>query len=63
MNAGAIAAMFEHAWPTTTRHLHVLVDAGLLRDERRGRERVYRIDRKRLELARAWTARFSKDPG
>lgn len=63
MNAGAIAAMFEHAWPTTTRHLHVLVDAGLLRDERRGRERVYRVDRKRLELARAWLECFSKDPG
>lgn len=63
MQAGAIAEMFEHAWPTTTRHLRVLVDAELLHDERRGRSRVYRIDTARLELARAWFERFSKDPG
>ena len=62
MQAGEIAAMFEHAWPTTTRHLRVLVEAGLLHDERRGRARVYRVDRKRLELVRDWLAWFSKDP-
>lgn len=63
MTAGAIAALFEHAWPTTTRHLHVLEDAGLLRHEREGRTRVYRIERKRLDLLRDWLAWFSKDPG
>ena len=63
MTAGEIAAMFEHAWPTTTRHLQVLEGAGLLQHERRGRTRVYRIDRHRLELVRDWLAWFSKDPG
>jgi DNA-binding transcriptional ArsR family regulator len=63
MTAGEIAAMFEHAWPTTTRHLQVLEAAGLLRHERRGRTRVYRIDRLRLELVRDWLAWFSRDPG
>jgi DNA-binding transcriptional ArsR family regulator len=63
MTAGAIAATFEHAWPTTTRHLRVLEQAGLVRHERRGRERVYRLDRRRLEVARDWLAWFSKDPG
>ena len=63
MTAGEIAAMFEHAWPTTTRHLQVLEAAGLLHHERQGRTRIYRIDRKRLELARDWLAWFSKDPG
>jgi DNA-binding transcriptional ArsR family regulator len=62
ITAGAIAAMFEHAWPTTTRHLRVLEAAGLLHHEREGRTRVYRLDRKRLELVRDWLAWFSKDP-
>jgi DNA-binding transcriptional ArsR family regulator len=60
MNAGEIASMFEHAWPTTTRHLRVLEDAGLVHHERHGREVVYRLDVKRIELARDWLAQFSK---
>jgi DNA-binding transcriptional ArsR family regulator len=63
MTAGEIAALFAHAWPTTTRHLKVLESAGLLHHERQGRSRIYRIDRRRLELARDWLAWFSKDPG
>lgn len=62
MTAGEIADMFEHAWPTTTRHIQVLVSAGLLIHEQQGRNRVYRIDRRRLELVRDWLAWFSKDP-
>lgn len=62
MSAGAIADMFEHAWPTTTRHVQVLETAGLLRHERQGRNRVYHIDRKRLELVRDWLDWFSKNP-
>jgi len=62
MSAGEIADMFEHAWPTTTRHVQVLEAAGLLRHERQGRSRVYHIDRKRLELVRDWLAWFFKDP-
>ena len=62
MTAGAIAAMFEHIWPTTTRHLHVLETAGLLREERSGRNRVYHINRPRLELLRDWLGWFSKNP-
>jgi DNA-binding transcriptional ArsR family regulator len=63
LNAGGIAALFKHAWPTTTRHLKVLEEAGLIAHERQGRERVYRIDRRRLELARDWIAWFSRPPG
>jgi DNA-binding transcriptional ArsR family regulator len=62
MTAGAIAAMFSHAWPTTTRHLGVLEDAGLVVVEQQGRERYYRLDRKRLELAREWLSWFFKPP-
>jgi DNA-binding transcriptional ArsR family regulator len=62
MTAGEIANMFEHAWPTTTRHLQVLESAGLLRHERQGRARVYRLDARRLNLVRDWLAWFSKPP-
>jgi len=60
MTAGEIADIFEHSWQTTTRHLRVLERAGLLTHEKRGRTRVYRIQRKRLELVRDWLAHFSR---
>ena len=62
MTAGEIAANFAHAWQTTTRHLQVLVAAGLLKQERRGRMRVYSIDLKRLELVTDWLAHFFRKP-
>ena len=34
-----------------TRHLHTLGDAGLVRDSRRGRERVWALEPRRLEQA------------
>ena len=63
MTAGDIAAMFSHAWPTTTRHLQVLESAGLVGVAQEGRSRVYRLDKKRLELARDWLSWFFKPPG
>jgi len=62
MTAGEIAEMFEQAWPTTTRHIQVLESAGLLHHERDGRNRIYHLDRRRLELVRDWLAWFSKKP-
>ncbi len=44
MTSGEIAEQFSTAWSTTTRHLAVLRDAGLVSVEKRGRERVYRAD-------------------
>ncbi len=41
--AGEIAQRFACTWPTTTRHLKVLIDAGLVRVEKRGRERWYEL--------------------
>ena len=37
-----------------TRHLETLGDAGLVRNTRRGRERVWELDRKRLEKAQRY---------
>ena len=62
MTAGAIAGVFAHAWPTTTRHIQVLESAGLLYHVQAGRTRVYYIDRRRLQLVHDWLAWFSKDP-
>jgi DNA-binding transcriptional ArsR family regulator len=62
MTAGDIASMFEHAWQTTTRHLQVLEAAGLLRHEKRGRQRIYHLERKRLALVNDWLSTFFKKP-
>jgi DNA-binding transcriptional ArsR family regulator len=62
MTAGDIAALFDHAWPTTTRHLQVLEGAGLITHERQGRGRRYHIDRRRIALARDWLDWFFKKP-
>jgi DNA-binding transcriptional ArsR family regulator len=62
MAAGAIADRFACAWPTTTRHLRVLENAGLVRVEKRGRERVYRLDRERLlAVAGGWLRWFGAE--
>ena len=44
MTSGEIAEQFSTAWSTTTRHLAVLREAGLVSVEKRGRERVYRAN-------------------
>jgi ArsR family transcriptional regulator, repressor of sdpIR and other operons len=48
MTAGELSGRFSHSWPTTTRHLTVLVDAGLVSVTSVGRERHYRLERQRL---------------
>jgi|SRR4051794_36314248 DNA-binding transcriptional ArsR family regulator len=58
MSAGEIAKIFEHAWPTTTRHLRVLETAKLIHRTRTGRNQVYTLDRSRLELVRDWLGHF-----
>jgi DNA-binding transcriptional ArsR family regulator len=62
MTAGEIAAMFAHAWQTTTRHLQVLQAAGLVSVEKQGRMRMYRLERKRLQLVQDWLAHFFRKP-
>lgn len=61
LTAGQIADRFHCSWPTTTRHLRVLVDAGLVTFEKRGRERLYRLDTGRLlGVAGGWLEWFQK---
>ena len=60
MTAGEIAAMFEQAWPTTTRHLRVLEDAKLITHEQQGRGRIYRINDQKLGVIEEWLAWFDE---
>ncbi len=60
MTSGAIAARFDCSWPTTSQHLRVLEQAGLVTVELRGREHVYRLEPARLHsVAGAWLDRFA----
>lgn len=43
MNAGEIAGAFSVSRPAISRHLRVLREAGLVRDELIGRERAYKL--------------------
>ncbi len=61
VNAGEIARRFGCSWPTTTRHLRVLQEAGLVRVEKAGRERFYELDRRRLlRVAGGWLENFER---
>ena len=48
MTAGAIARRFSCSWPTTSRHLRMLADAGLVTIKKQGREWVYELESKTL---------------
>jgi DNA-binding transcriptional ArsR family regulator len=62
MGAGQIAARFSCSWPTTTRHLRVLQDAGLVVVERRGRERVYSVAEEKLRrVVGGWVKWFEEE--
>jgi DNA-binding transcriptional ArsR family regulator len=64
MTAGEIANRFACSWPTTTRHLRVLESAGLVRVEKRGRERIYRLNSERLlQVTSRWLEPFSASAG
>lgn len=52
--AGEIAAEFTVSRPAVSRHLRVLREAGLVRERRVGRERLYRADPEPLAELRAW---------
>jgi DNA-binding transcriptional ArsR family regulator len=61
MTSGAIAARFEHSWPTISEHLRVLQQAGLVSISLRGRERVYRLETVRLlTVTRDWLGHFDQ---
>ena len=52
--AGELAAEFDVSRPAVSRHLRVLRDAGLVRERRQGRLRLYRADPAPLAELREW---------
>ena len=68
MTAGAIAANFDSARPTVSKHLQILTECELLRQEQAGREIYYHLNPKKMkEIAdfiepfrEMWEERFNK---
>jgi DNA-binding transcriptional ArsR family regulator len=56
--AGALAAEFEVSRPAVSRHLRVLREAGLVRERRDGRRRLYRAELEPLGELRLWLERY-----
>ncbi len=61
MTAGEIVKRFSCAWPTTTRHLRQLEDAGLVWTKKEGREQIYILNQDRLsKVVGNWLQYFEK---
>jgi DNA-binding transcriptional ArsR family regulator len=68
MTAGAIAANFDTARPTVSRHLQILTECELLKPEQTGREIYYHINAKTMKevadflepFRKLWEDRFNK---
>jgi DNA-binding transcriptional ArsR family regulator len=55
-----LASHFSMARPSVSEHLKVLRDAGLVDEERRGRERLYRLDPAPLAEVAGWLAPYER---
>jgi DNA-binding transcriptional ArsR family regulator len=61
MRASDIATRFSCSWPTTSRHLKVLEEAGLVAVTQEGRERFYELETDHLEsVVGDWLAAFRR---
>src|SRR5690349_4260859 len=68
MTAGAIAANFDTARPTVSKHLQILTECELLEQDQKGREIYYQLNGKKMkEIAdfiepfrKMWDERFNE---
>ena len=68
LTAGAIAANFDTARPTVSKHLQILTECELLKQEQNGREVSYHINAKKMKIVadfiepfrQMWDKRFDK---
>lgn len=56
----AIAAKFEMSRPAVSQHLRILLDAGLVTEQRHGRQRRYRLAPARLAPVRDWLSHYER---
>jgi len=59
-SVNSIAGHFEMSRPAVSQHLRVLLDSGLVAEERHGRERRYRLVPVRLTPVRDWLAHYER---
>src|SRR5665213_1935552 len=68
MTAGAIASNFDTARPTVSKHLQILTECELVKQEQNGREIFYHINAKKMKevadfiepFRNMWDDRFNK---
>ena len=59
-SVNTIAGHFQMSRPAVSQHLRILLDAGLVAEQRHGRERRYRLVPARLGPVRDWIAHYER---
>jgi DNA-binding transcriptional ArsR family regulator len=59
-SVNTIAGQFQMSRPAVSQHLRILLDAGLVTEQRHGRERRYRLVPARLGPVRDWIAHYER---
>lgn len=60
MTAGAIAANFDTARPTISKHIQILTECDLLHQEQAGREIYYHFNPNKMKEIAEWLMPFAK---
>jgi len=60
MTAGAIATNFDSARPTVSKHLQILTECELLKQNQKGREVHYQLNPEKLKDIDLWLEQFRK---
>ena len=60
MTAGAIAANFDTARPTVSKHLQILIECELLEQKQNGREIYYHFNPNKMKEIAEWLMPFAK---
>lgn len=55
-----LASSFEVSRPAISQHLRVLLEVGLVSEQREGRENLYRVKAKGLQEVQAWISQFEQ---
>lgn len=59
-HVNALAQPFRMSRPAVSQHLRILRDAGLVAVRRRGRERLYRLEARRLREVYDWVTHYER---
>jgi DNA-binding transcriptional ArsR family regulator len=59
-SVNTIAGHFEMSRPAVSQHLRILLDAGLVTEQRHGRERRYHLVPEGLRTVRQWLAHYER---